>query len=163
MIDGVLKLDRVIARTEVVVESQDVTTHEADGALYTVIRVRGEGPMTSDDPRMEGIFKAEAVMLVDDKGQGVGRDDWTLVDAATGKVKARGTAHGTINGSNPIRAVSIGKLEDGTRFFANARVEVPPPGAEGPIVIEYGGPGLADPGNRAFAVAGRCEGLLDAS
>lgn len=169
MDDGDLKIDGVEARAEVEVSSLDVSAHENGSDTYSVIRVRGEGPMTSNDPRMEGIFKVDAVMLVDERGAGVGRDDWEVVDAATGESKAAGIAHSIHNdprfheAPEPFAALSIGQLTDGSRFFAHARVALPPPGVQRPIAIEYGGPGLSDPANRAVAVEGRCEGLLDGS
>jgi hypothetical protein len=93
----------------------------------------------------------------------VSRDDWEIVDADTGAVKASGTAHAVHNDPQPLRAVTIGTLADGSRFFGHARVQLPQPGTDDPIVIEYGGPGLSEPDNRAVIVSGRCDGLLDAA
>ena len=159
MTDANPRILRVEARTEVRVTEQDVTPPQGDGDA-TVIRVRGKGPMTSTDPRFVGTFEADAVIIVDNEGEGVSRDDWRVVDDETGETKVRGTAHGIHNDPNPIRAVTIGRFADGDHFFGNARVTLPEPGTDDPIVIEYGGPGLSDPENRAVAVSGECEPIL---
>jgi hypothetical protein len=167
MADGDLQLDAVEARAEVAVSAMDVTAPGGGDGTYTLIRIRGEGPVTSSDSRLAGIFRANAVMLVNERGEGVGRDDWEILDARDGTAKATGVAHGIHNDPDfhtrpaPFAALSIGRLADGTRLFAHARVTLPPPNTQRPIVIEYGGPGLTDPANRAVAVAGRCDGLLD--
>ena len=135
--------------------SQSVSTCNGSDGPFTVVRLRGEGPVASDDPRLRGIFKANAVVLTNAAGEGVSRDDWEIVDPVTRRRKAAGTAFGVHNGSEPIKALSIGHLADGGRFFANARVTLPPPGVEQPIVVEYGGAGGPE-ADRAVIVGGDC-------
>lgn len=161
MTDAKLTIQGIEARTEVKVESQEVSP-PSDGSDCTVVRVRGKGPITSNDPRFQGVFEADAVILVNGAGEGVSRDDWRVVDPETGETKVEGTAHAVHNDPNPLRAVTIGRFADGDHFFGHARVALPEPGSDGPIVIEYGGPDLTDPENRAVAVGGRCDGLLAA-
>ena len=167
MTDEGMQVDVFEVRAEVAVRELEVSAPAGDDGTYTLVRVRADGPVTSNDPRLAGIFHANAVMLVNERGEGVGRDNWEIVDAQDGSVKARGIAHAVHNDPNfhvapePFAALSIGRLSDGTQMFAHARVALPPPNSDRPIVIEYGGPGLSDPANRAVAVAGRCAGLLD--
>ncbi len=164
MTDESVQLEAVDARAELEVRSLDVTVQEGPNGVCSVIRVRGEGPMASDDPRLAGIFKADAVMLINERGEGVGRDDWEIVDAESGASKASGIAHSIHNdpgfqeNPEPFYALSIGRFEDGSRLFTRARVSLPRPGRAEPIVIEYGGG--PEPAHRGFAAAGRCDGLL---
>jgi hypothetical protein len=103
--------------------------------------IKGQGPINSDDPRLVGTFHVDAVILVNAQGEGVSRDNWQITDSATGTLKASGTAYGVQHGSNPIKALSIGQLADGSRTMANALVTLPAPGSQNPITIEYGGSG----------------------
>lgn len=164
MTDEGVQLEVVQARAEVGIESLDVKVHPGQNGACSVIRVRGEGPIASEDPRLAGIFRVDAVMLFNERGEGVGRDDWEIVDAENGAPKASGTAHSVHNdpgfqeNPEPFGALSIGQLEDGSRLFTRARVSLPRPGSDEPIVIEYGGG--PEPAHRGFAAAGRCDGLL---
>ena len=107
----------------------------------TVVRVKGQGPIASDDPRLAGTFHVDAVILVNAQGDGVSRDNWRITDTNTGALKAHGTAIGVQHGSNPVKSLSIGQLADGTLTSANAVVSLPPPGTPHPITIAYGGSG----------------------
>jgi len=124
-----------------------------------VTSIKGQGPVTSDDPRLVGTFHVDAVILVNAQGEGVSRDNWQITDSATGTLKASGTAYGVQHGSNPIKALSIGKLADGSRTMANAVVTLPAPGSQDPIKVEYGGSGspLEDD---AVAVGPACARLV---
>jgi hypothetical protein len=121
--------------------------------IYVLLSVQGSGPVTSDDPRLSGIFHADALILDGPTtGLGVSRDSWTITDPATGAVKARGIAIATDLGPHP-RAVTFATLADGSHMVANTVVTLPAPGSSDPILIEYGGPGLAEP-DRGVIVSG---------
>jgi hypothetical protein len=129
------------------------TCQGKDGVTYTVLSVQGEGPITSDDPRMAGIFHADALILDSPAtGYGVSKDDWTVTDPTTGALKASGTAYATDFGPHP-RAITVAELADGSHMWANTVVTLPAPGTSDPITIEYGGPGLDEP-DRGVIVGG---------
>jgi hypothetical protein len=121
--------------------------------VYMLLAVMGDGPITSDDPRMSGIFHADALILDSPvSGLGVSRDSWTITDPATGAVKVRGYAIATDLGPHP-RAITVATLADGSHMVANSVVTLPAPGSTDPILIEYGGAGLEEP-DRGVIVSG---------
>jgi hypothetical protein len=127
---------------------------EGTDGIYTLLHVVGSGPVTSNDPRMAGIFNANAYILDSPTTSlGVSRDDWTITDPATGAVKAHGMAIATDFAGTP-RAVTFGRLADGSHMVANAQVTLPAPGTTDPILIEYGGPAPTTP-DRGVIMAGR--------
>jgi hypothetical protein len=155
-----LSIEPVHARAELAVSSLERTAEPGRGGQVLVVRLRASGPMTSSDPRLEGVFEADAILMVDESGRGASRDDWRIVDAETGSVKVTGTSHGVHGDAGPIRALAIGWLEDGSRLFAHALVTLPPPDAEGPIIVEYGGAGFSRGANPATIMHGSAPPLL---
>ena len=150
------KITRVHSRAEVSVTSERTTTcRGSDDRTYTVVKIRGTGPITSDDPRLNGTFHVDAWIMLGENGQGIGHDDWKITDPRTGQLKARGRADGVLDGANPSKSLSIGEFADGSRLVANSLVTLPPPGVQAPIVIEWGGPGSPAPDD-AVIVRGSC-------
>lgn len=121
-----------------------VTTCQGTDGTYTLLSVTGSGPNTSSDPRMAGTFHVNAYLLDSPTTTlGVSIDNWTITDAQTGAVKARGKGIATDLGPSP-HAIAYGRLADGSTMVANAVVTLPAPGSN-TITIEYGGEGLSEP------------------
>jgi hypothetical protein len=140
---GSATITRFHAMANVAITSLQNSSCPGPNGPDAVTFVKGQGPVTSDDPRLAGTFHVDAVILVNAQGEGVSRDNWQITDSATGALKASGTAYGVQHGFNPIKALSIGQLADGSRTMANALVTLPAPGSQDPIRIEYGGSGSA--------------------
>lgn len=128
----------VAARAVVQVTSIEVETIEGDEGPQTQVRLTGEGPITSEDPRLNGILYADAVILTDADGHGISRDEFEIFDPATGQRLVKGSAWGIHADPAPIHGQAVARLRDGSRFYAESTVTVPPPGSLDPIVIEYG-------------------------
>lgn len=108
---------------------------------YNLLSVKGSGPITSNDPRMEGVMNVDALILDSPTTSlGASVDHWTVVDSADPTlVKAQGKAVATDLGPNP-KAVVYGFLADGSVLVTNTVVTLGPT-----VVIEYGGAGLNVP------------------
>ncbi|HKY62914.1 MAG TPA: hypothetical protein VJR29_05780 [bacterium] len=157
-----LSITPVFARAEVIPTSVQVSICEgADGEEFSVVRLRGQGPITSEDPRLEGTFFANAITLHNSDGVGIGRDDFEIRDPVTGRVKVKGSADSLDADPEAIKGMVTARLADGSRFWAESTVRLPPPGVQAPVVIEYGGEGPGVPADRAVIVSGTCRALFN--
>jgi hypothetical protein len=157
-----LSITPVFARAEVIPSSVEVSTCQgAEGEEFSVVRIRGEGPITSEDPRLEGTFFANAVTLHNSDGVGIGHDNFEIRDPATGRLKVKGHADSLDADPEAIKGMVTARMADGSRFWAESTVRLPPPGVQAPVVIEYGGEGPGVPADRAVIVSGTCRALFD--
>lgn len=133
----------------------------ADG-VYTNTHVTGVGPVTSSDPRMSGTFHVNAMILTDQNGIGVSRDEWTITDSVTGAVKATGVAEALdADQTGPIHSSVTARLADGSFMSTMAIVTLPSPATNFSIIVEYGGPLPPDPG-RGVIISRDCGGYFAA-
>ncbi|HKX11932.1 MAG TPA: hypothetical protein VJP40_02175 [bacterium] len=152
----------VFARAEAQPTSLEVSTCEGADGVYTVLHVTSQGPITSNDPRLEGTFYGDAIAITNAQGKGISRDNFKIHDPVTGKLKMKGTGYGIHSDPNPIHAQAFGRLADGTRFWSESTVWLPAPGTQDPIIVEYGGEGSGDTPDRGVTISGSCQALLDA-
>lgn len=138
--------------------------HDDAGNTYTNVGITGSGPITSSDPRMAGVFHANAMILTDQNGVGVSRDEWTITDPVTGAVKVTGVAQALdTDQTAPIIAVNTARLADGSFVSHIAVVNLPSAATAGKLTIEYGGPVPSD-GGRAVIMSGiDCGGYFAAN
>lgn len=130
------------------------TCHDRAGNTITNVHVTGSGPITSTDPRLTGTFHVNAMILTNQNGLGVSRDEWTITDSSSGAVKATGVAEALDTYQTaPILAVNTARLADGAFVSHIAVVHLPSAATGGLLTIEYGGPVPSDPG-RAFIFTG---------
>ncbi len=158
-----MEISRVFARTEIAAPSFTVleTCQGPDGP-YQLIHVTGEGPITSDDPRLTGTFIVDALILDSTTtGIGVSTDRFKVIDPSTGRLKVKGKAWGTDLAGEPIKSMAIADLADGSRLATNATVYLPQPGTAQPLAIEYGGAGPGNLEDRAFVISGDCRRTLE--
>lgn len=133
----------------------------SDGT-YTNVHVTSIGPITSDDPRMEGIFHGDAMILTNAQGIGISRDKWWITDAVTGDVKVTGVAQALdVDMTAPIHAINTARFADGSYMSNMAIVNLPSAATGGMITVEYGGPIPSDPG-RAVVISRDCGGYFAA-
>ncbi|HKY64189.1 MAG TPA: hypothetical protein VJR29_12310 [bacterium] len=158
---GNLQIVPVFARAEVVPTSVVPSTCQGLDGTYNVVRIAGQGPITSEDPRMEGTFFADAIVLTNAQGKGVSRDNFKIRDSR-GRLKVLGSAIGIHNDPQAIHAQAKAWLADGSRFHSESTVRLPAPGSQDPIVVEYGGEGSGDPADRGVILSGTCGAIFDA-
>lgn len=140
------------------------TCKDQAGNTYTNVGVTGTGPITSTDPRLSGIFHADAMILTDQHGVGVSRDKWWITDPVTGKVKATGVAQALdTDQTAPIMAVNTARLADGSFVSHIAIVTLPSAATQGKLTIEYGGNVPADPGRGVIMSGIDCGGYFAAN
>jgi hypothetical protein len=145
------------ARAEITLTSIKTATCEGEnGEVFTFFHLKGQGPITATDPRMEGTFFANAKLLHNAQGVGVSRDDLKIRDTQTGQLKATGVALSLDAGFEPIKAMTTIDLADGSRVWTEATVRLPAPGTSDPVILEYGGAGSGIPEDRAVLVTGDC-------
>ncbi len=139
------------------------TCHDDSGNTYTNVHLTGTGPITSTDPRMEGTFHVNAMILTDQNGIGVSRDEWSITDSRTGAVKVRGVAQALdTDQTAPIYAVNTARLADGSFVSHIAIVHLPSAASNGNLTIEYGGEVPADPGRAVIMSGVDCGGYFAA-
>src|SRR4029453_11240701 len=152
-----LSIKPVSARAVIVPTSvTTVSCRNADGEEFTLTRLSGQGPITSEDPRLEGTFFADAKLLHNAVGVGVSHDDFEVRDPLTGMLKWRGSADALDAGAEPVKGMAIAELGAGTSIWAESTVFLPAPGSQDPVIIEYGGEGPGIPQDRALAISGDC-------
>lgn len=140
------------------------TCKDKAGNTYTNVGITGSGPITSSDPRLDGIFHADAMILTDQHGVGVSRDKWWITDARTGKVKATGVAQALdTDQTAPIMAVNTARLADGSFVSHIAIVTLPSAATQGKLTIEYGGNIPQDPGRGVIMSGIDCGGYFAAN
>lgn len=157
-----VRITKMRARAAVQLSSFDQKVcHGADGD-YTLVRLTGEGPITSTDSRITGTFYVDAMILHNPQGQGISRDKFKIRDPRSRRIKVQGTAWAVDADPNPIHGMAMAKLADGSRLLAESVVYLPAPGSPDPIIIEYGSDqGSTDPADRAYIVSGNCRELRD--
>jgi len=143
-------------------ESVSVTVCPHSDGTYTNVHVMGSGPVSSNDPRMSGIFHVDAMILTNAVGVGVSRDKWTITDAVTGAVKAKGVAQALdTDMTAPVHSAVTARLADGSFMSTLAVVTLPSAATGGLITVEYGGPVATDPG-RGVIISRDCGGYFAA-
>jgi hypothetical protein len=156
--DTILSITPFFSHAEIVPTSiKTATCLGANGEEFTFMHLKGQGPITASDPRMDGTFFANAKLLHNSQGVGISQDDFQIRDSQTGRLKAKGIAQAMDSGAEPIKAMVTADLVDGTRLWTESTVRLPAPGSQDPIIIEYGGEGPGIPADRGLLISGDCQ------
>ena len=99
-----------------------ICTNPHNSDVVTNVHITGKGPVTSNDPHFNGIFHVNAMILTNQHGVGVSRDEWTITDNTETVVLAKGVAQALdTDMTAPIIAVNTARLYDasGQTTFAS--------------------------------------------